>query len=177
MHGKVTKTYAYGNHAYIDGLVQDCSISIASTTYKIIEYKKHRGTCNTCNEWRQYYSLYICVVWGTLSSIVQCYFGVKRYSCRHMKSDMILFDFDCTYSDIHVVLYDNYLYKRCFIELSKLTNTTSWTSWMVYDRDHFVYAPSQWETTLQCNVVSHWLGAYTKWSLQNKEMYNRCKPW
>ena len=28
-----------------------------------------------------------------------------------------------------------------------------------------MYAPSQWETTLQCNVVSHWLGAYTKWSL------------
>ena len=32
-------------------------------------------------------------------------------------------------------------------------------------RDHFVYAPSQWETTLQCNVVFHWLGACTKWSL------------
>ena len=32
-------------------------------------------------------------------------------------------------------------------------------------RGHFVYAPSQWETTLQCNVVSHWLGAFTKWSL------------
>ena len=31
--------------------------------------------------------------------------------------------------------------------------------------DHFVYVPSQWETTLQCNVVSHWLGACTKWSL------------
>ena len=30
---------------------------------------------------------------------------------------------------------------------------------------HFVFAPSQWETTLQCNVVSHWLGAYTEWSL------------
>ena len=26
-------------------------------------------------------------------------------------------------------------------------------------------APSQWETTLHCNVVSHWLGTYTKWSL------------
>ena len=26
------------------------------------------------------------------------------------------------------------------------------------------FAPSQWETTLQRNVVSHWLGAYTKWS-------------
>ena len=33
------------------------------------------------------------------------------------------------------------------------------------DKDHFVYALSQWETTLQCNVASHWLGAYTKWSL------------
>ena len=32
-------------------------------------------------------------------------------------------------------------------------------------RDHFVYAPSQWETTLQCNVVSHWMGPYTKLSL------------
>ena len=35
-------------------------------------------------------------------------------------------------------------------------------------RDHFVYASSQWETTLQCNVVSHWLDAYTKWSLHNE---------
>ena len=31
--------------------------------------------------------------------------------------------------------------------------------------DFFMYAPSQWETTLQCNVVSHWLCAYTKRSL------------
>ena len=33
-------------------------------------------------------------------------------------------------------------------------------------RDHFVYAPSQWETTLHCNVISHWLSTYSKWSLQ-----------
>ena len=33
-------------------------------------------------------------------------------------------------------------------------------------RDLFVYATSQWETTLHCNVVSHWLGAYTKWTLE-----------
>ena len=31
-------------------------------------------------------------------------------------------------------------------------------------RDHFVYVLSQWDTTLQCNVVSHWLDTYTKWS-------------
>ena len=40
-------------------------------------------------------------------------------------------------------------------------------------RDHFVYAPSQWETTLQRNVVSHWLGAYTKWSLYESCKYNK----
>ena len=31
-------------------------------------------------------------------------------------------------------------------------------------RDHFVNVPSQWETTLQCNVVSHWMGAFTKFT-------------
>ena len=34
-----------------------------------------------------------------------------------------------------------------------------------YNRDHVEHVPSQWETTLHCNVVSHWLGAYTKRSL------------
>ena len=28
-----------------------------------------------------------------------------------------------------------------------------------------MHAPSQWETTLHCNVVSHWFGTYTKWPL------------
>ena len=32
-------------------------------------------------------------------------------------------------------------------------------------RDQSSYAPSQWETLLQCNNVSHWLGAYLDWSL------------
>ena len=34
-------------------------------------------------------------------------------------------------------------------------------------RNHFVHAPSQWEMMLHCNVISHWLGAYTKWSLMH----------
>ena len=35
--------------------------------------------------------------------------------------------------------------------------------WMdAHFKDHFMYAPSQWETTLQCNAVSHCLGAYKK---------------
>ena len=34
--------------------------------------------------------------------------------------------------------------------------------------DHFVNAPRKWETMFYCNVVSHWLGTYTKWSKQIK---------
>ena len=34
-----------------------------------------------------------------------------------------------------------------------------------YCRDQSIYAPSQWETSLQCNNVSHWLGAELDWSL------------
>ena len=29
-------------------------------------------------------------------------------------------------------------------------------------RVYFIHAPSQWETILHCNIVSHWLVAYTK---------------
>ena len=32
-------------------------------------------------------------------------------------------------------------------------------------RDQCVYAPSQWKMMLQCDVVSHRLGPFTKWSL------------
>ena len=34
-----------------------------------------------------------------------------------------------------------------------------------YPMDQFRYAPSQWETSLHCNDVSHCLGAYLDWSL------------
>ena len=33
-----------------------------------------------------------------------------------------------------------------------------------YTRDHSGYGHSQWKTTLQCNVVSHWLSPYPEWS-------------
>ena len=31
--------------------------------------------------------------------------------------------------------------------------------------DHSVYAASQWEMALHSNAISHWLDAYTEWSL------------
>ena len=38
------------------------------------------------------------------------------------------------------------------------------------NRVHSVYASSQWETMLHCNIISLWLGAYTKWPL-HKMLY------
>ena len=32
-------------------------------------------------------------------------------------------------------------------------------------RDQSRYVPSQWEMSLQCNDISHWLGTYLDWSL------------
>ena len=39
-----------------------------------------------------------------------------------------------------------------------------------YEQDHSVYAPSQWEMALHCNAISHWLGAYTEWSLHEDKL-------
>ena len=56
--------------------------------------------------------------------------------------------------------------RQCYIVTSALIG------WV---QTHFGYAPSQWETTLHWNAGSHWLGAYTKWSL----LYSNCngKRW
>ena len=37
--------------------------------------------------------------------------------------------------------------------------------WTTRCRDQSRYAPNQWETSLHCNDVSHWLGVYLDWSL------------
>ena len=42
--------------------------------------------------------------------------------------------------------------------------TTYSFQWLV-TRNQSVYGFSQWEMTLHCNVVSHWLIPYTRWSL------------
>ena len=47
-------------------------------------------------------------------------------------------------------------------------------------KDHFVYAPGQWEMTLHCKVTSRWLGAYTKCSLgiadKDRDYAKRTRP-
>ena len=65
------------------------------------------------------------------------------------------------------------LWEYCKVVADKQYQLADWRMrWKLgKTRDHFVYAPSQWETTLQYNVVSHWLGAYTKWSLKIELSY------
>ena len=50
-----------------------------------------------------------------------------------------------------------------------------------HPRDHFVYAPSQWEVTLQCNVVSYWLGTCTVlllcWTHPRDHFVYACSQW
>ena len=55
----------------------------------------------------------------------------------------------------------------CFvINFSLRWVLTALILWINPSMDHFVYATSQWKMTLQCNVFSHWLGAYTDPALQ-----------
>ena len=54
---------------------------------------------------------------------------------------------------------------RCSNELTGCDWVNSYGISLValsFSRGHFVNAPSQWEMTLHCNVVSHWLGVYTQ---------------
>ena len=41
--------------------------------------------------------------------------------------------------------------------------------------DHSGHELSQWETTLHCNVVSHWLSSYSEWAM--KSMHPQYIPW
>ena len=47
----------------------------------------------------------------------------------------------------------------CYQLIAKPGNKTAAVSWPD------PYAPSHWDMMLHCNIISHWLGAYTNWSL------------
>ena len=59
---------------------------------------------------------------------------------------------------------NDYMRKLYFFGTKWENSTITWILELISNRDHFVYAPNQWETTLQCNV-SYWLSVFTKWSL------------
>ena len=63
-------------------------------------------------------------------------------------------------------------YKTCIIydgdgvHVYYATKSWYYLIWVQYFfHESCLYKPNQWETTLQCDVPSLWLGAFTKWSL------------
>ena len=71
----------------------------------------------------------------------------------------ILFVEPCHIQEIH---------SRLHIKHNSLHDITPMQQiWSI--RDHPVNVPGQWEMTLHSNIVSHWLGALTKWSLVHDE--------
>ena len=78
--------------------------------------------------------------------------------------EFVKYERDIEKDTIFMILENNGMEDIGFVTPPPTPNSDAWKV-NIY-RDHFVCAPSQWETTLQYNVVSHWLGAYTKWSLQ-----------
>ena len=58
----------------------------------------------------------------------------------------------------HSLGYLGQHYVNMGVFMSCLAQTARW-------REHFVFVPSQWEMMLHCNIISHWLDSYTKWSL------------
>ena len=56
------------------------------------------------------------------------------------------------------------------VHCCQLEQVSCWSLWeaMIFIWHHCqgsFCVCAQWETTLQCNIASHWLSAYTKWSL------------
>ena len=59
--------------------------------------------------------------------------------------------------------------KRCCQAFNKSRTGLHLEHWC---RGHSVYVPRQWEMTLHCNVISHWLGTCTKLSLLMSTTYD-----
>ena len=52
-----------------------------------------------------------------------------------------------------------------YIRGSHTVNHIKYAHWFAMLRDHSEQGLSQWETTLYCNVIFHWLRPYSEWSL------------
>ena len=64
---------------------------------------------------------------------------------------------------------NNNIHISCLCQFVSCTSLQNFTH-QLHPRDHSVYASIQWEMALHSNAVSHWLGAYTEWSLATNYM-------
>ena len=62
-------------------------------------------------------------------------------------------------------VYTLHHFFKWYVKKLAMTEHVFWQQNNYMSKDHFAYAPSQWETSSQCYIVSHWLCEYTVWSL------------
>ena len=101
------------------------------------------------------------------SQICTCHDSLAVMTCANLWLDrIIIFHTRATYVFTLFKLWvHDMLVKLCVGVISFLGDTPV-CNLIPRIRGHFVYAPSQWETKLQCNTISHWPVAFTKWSLR-----------
>ena len=66
---------------------------------------------------------------------------------------------------------------RCLIGpinilLSNRAGYIAWSIGYITSRDQSRYSPSQWEMSLHCNDISHWLDPYLDWSLNIYRLFS-----
>ena len=72
--------------------------------------------------------------------------------------------------DLSMTQYIDVSWFRIIMKYTEYAANYAWCSTFVtfccvqVHRDQSRYAPNRWETSIQCNNVSHWLGAYLDWS-------------
>ena len=87
-----------------------------------------------------------------------------------LKSKSMMTKFTDTYMPHHPSTYQLYQYgivMKLIYFTRKVVNFSIISMVKNIIRDYFVNTSSQWGTMSHCNVVSHWLSAYTNWSLHN----------
>ena len=127
---------------------------------------------------------------GTVYLRVICLHAPRRYTCNVTKNyaqrllcfcgliEFVFIHYDChslCEASMNNMITDNIitwthqgLWHRLWHNRNKIKHPNRehilWDILYVC-RDHSGYGLSQWETTLHCNVVSHWQSPCTEWSL------------
>ena len=101
------------------------------------------------------------------SQICTCLDSSAVMTCANLWPDLVIIfrtRATCVFTISKLWVHD--MFVKLYVEVISFLGDTSVCNLIPRIRDHFVYAPSQWETKLQCNTISHWPVAFTKWSLR-----------
>ena len=110
-----------------------------------------------CNDISHWLGAYLLVDWSLhqLKMLISIS-NIPTFHTNQNVAGLILCNKIKLFKFLHVIIN---------VSFHKLRARLRWLHCASNGRDHFVNVPSQWETMLQCNVISHWHRTFTKWSL------------